>query len=416
MIAFIIIALILSAFFSGSEIAYVSANKLGIEVQKNKGTRRGKILAKFYNDPRGFLSTMLVGNNIALVIFSILLTQLLLPLLSPWLGQGFSFLIVTTLIITLIVLLFGEFIPKTMFRVYSNELIYGLTYPLAFSKFILGIPTWFMTGISNFILKYIIRMPNEEVDEALTRLDLESYVEESFSDDNEEMEADMFKNALNLRQVKVRDCMIPRNEIVHIDKKSKPEEVVQAFIESRHSRLIVIDHDVENIVGYLHHQQMLDNPKQIRHLILDIMYVPEAMSAKDMMSKFINSDTNIACVVDEFGGTAGIITLEDILEEIFGEIEDEHDSEEYVDIQINQNEYRFSGRLEVNHLNDKYDNINIPEGEYHTLSGYIVATSGTIPETGAELEIDHYKFFFEDVSETKIETVRVEIIDEAKEE
>ncbi|GLR18032.1 hemolysin family protein [Portibacter lacus] len=414
MIIYIIIALILSAFFSGSEIAYVSANKLGIEVQKNKGTRRGKILTGFYNNPRNFLSTMLVGNNIALVVFSILITESLRPYLNTWLGEGFYFLLCTTLIITLIVLLFGEFIPKTMFRVYSNEMIYGLTYPLAFFKFILGIPTWFMTSISNFILKYIIRMPNEEVEQALTRLDLESYVEESFSDDNEEMEADMFKNALNLRQVKVRDCMIPRNEIVLIDKRMNPTEVVKTFIESRHSRLIVIDKDVENIVGYIHHQQMLDNPKQIKHLILDIMYVPEAMSAKDMMSKFINSDTNIACVVDEFGGTAGIITLEDILEEIFGEIEDEHDSEDYIDVQVNDREYRFSGRLEVNHLNDKYDNINIPEGEYHTLSGYLVTTSGTIPESGAELELDNYKFIFEDVSETKIETVRVIINDDTE--
>lgn len=415
MIIYIILALLLSAFFSGSEIAYVSANKLGIEVQKNKGTRRGKILAGFYDDPRNFLSTMLVGNNIALVIFSILITEILRPHLSTWLGEGIAFLGCTTLIITLVVLLFGEFIPKTMFRVYSNEMIYGLTFPLAFFKFILTIPTWFMTGISNFILKYIIRMPNEEVDQALTRLDLESYVEESFSDDNEEMEADMFKNALNLRQVKVRDCMIPRNEIIHIDRKSKPEVVVKAFIESRHSRLIVIDGDVENIVGYLHHQQMLDNPKQIKHLILPIMYVPEAMSAKDMMSKFINSDTNIACVVDEFGGTAGIITLEDILEEIFGEIEDEHDSEDYVDIKINDKEYRLSGRLEVNHINDKYEKIDIPEGEYHTLSGYLVTTSGTIPEQGDELQIDQYKFIFEEVSETKIETVRLLILDDNEE-
>ncbi|WP_235298533.1 hemolysin family protein [Portibacter marinus] len=415
MIIYIIIALILSAFFSGSEIAYVSANKLGIEVQKNKGTRRGKILAGFYNDPRNFLSTMLVGNNIALVIFSILVTELLRPQLSNWVGEGLVFLVSTTLIITLVVLLFGEFIPKTMFRVYSNEMIYGMTFPLAFFKYLLIIPTWFMTGISNFILKYIIRMPNEEVDQALTRLDLESYVEESFSDDNEEMEADMFKNALNLRQVKVRDCMVPRNEIIHIDRKAKPEEVVKAFIESRHSRLVVIDGDIENIVGYLHHQQMLDNPKQIKHLILKIMYVPEAMSAKDMMSKFINSDTNIACVVDEFGGTAGIITLEDILEEIFGEIEDEHDSEDYVDIKISEKEFRFSGRLEISHINYKYENINLPEGEYHTLSGYLVTTSGTIPEQGNELQIDQYKFIFEEVSETKIETVRLLILDQKEE-
>lgn len=412
MIAVIIIALILSAFFSGSEIAYVSANKLGIELRKSRGARRGKLLARFYDDPKSFLSTMLVGNNIALVVFSILLTELLRPSLSNLIGEGLVFLLITTLIITLVVLLFGEFLPKTLFRVYANELIYGLTYPLAFFKYLLSIPTWFMTSISNFILKYIVRMPFEEVDEAVTRLDLETFVDESFSDDNDEMEADMFKNALNLGQVKVRDCMIPRNEIIHIDRRSTPEEVIAEFIDSRHSRLIVTDQDIENIIGYIHHQQLLDNPKQIKHLILDIMFVPEAMSAKDMMSKFINSDTNIACVVDEFGGTAGIITLEDILEEIFGEIEDEHDVEDHVETQISDKEYLFSGRLEIDHLNDKYEHINIPEGEYHTLSGYLVMTSGTIPETGTEILIDGFRFVLEQVSDTKIETIRMFIIDE----
>jgi CBS domain containing-hemolysin-like protein len=299
-----------------------------------------------------------------------------------------------------------------MFRLYSNELIYGLTFPLAFFKWILKFPTWIMTTMSNFILKYIIRMPNEEVDEAFTRLDLETYVQESIADDNEALEADIFKNALNLRQVKVRDCMIPRNEIVHLDKKSTPAEAIEVFKESKHSRLIVSDQDIENIVGYIHHQQLLDNPKQIKHLILDIMFVPEAMSAKDMMSKFINSDTNIACVVDEYGGTAGIITLEDILEEIFGEIEDEHDTEDYVEQKIGEMEYRFSGRLEVNYINEKYERINIPEGEYHTLSGYLVMTTGTIPESGAELTADGFRFILEQVSDTKIETVRMIVEDE----
>ena len=412
MIIFVIIlSLLLSAFFSGSEIAYVSANKLGIEVRKNKGARRGQILAGFYENPRNFLSTMLVGNNISLVVFSTLLTGILQGYLGEIFRGDFLFLVSSTLIITVIVLLLGEFIPKTMFRVYANELIYVLVYPLAFFKYFLIVPTWFMTSISNFILKYLFRMPNDDVDEALTRLDLETYVQESFSDDNEELETDMFKNALNLRQVKVRDCMVPRNEIVHIDKRSTPEEVIQAFIASRHSRLVVIDQDIENIVGYLHHQQLIDNPKQIRHLFLDIMYVPEAMSAKDMMSKFINSDTNIACVVDEFGGTAGIITLEDILEEIFGEIEDEHDVEDYVEVIISENEYRFSGRLEISQINEKYDNINIPEGEYHTISGFLVMTSGTIPETGAEIVIENYRFILEQVSDTKIETVRIIVLE-----
>ncbi len=412
MVAIIIISLLLSAFFSGSEIAYISANKLGIEVRKNKGAQRGKILAKFYDNPRNFLSTMLVGNNIALVIFSILITELMSPVFTPLIGEGVLFLLISTIIITVVVLLLGEFIPKTMFRVYSNEMIYGLAYPLAFFKYILIAPTWIMTSISNFILKYIFRMPNAEVDEAYTRLDLETYVDEGFSDNNEEMEADMFKNALNLRQVKIRDCMIPRNEIVQIDKSAKPSEVIKTFIESRHSRLIVVDQDIENIVGYIHHQQLLDNPKKIGHLILEIMYVPEAMSARDMMSKFINSGTNIACVVDEFGSTAGIITLEDILEEIFGEIEDEHDTEDYVEVVISEKEFLFSGRLEVQYLNDKYEGINIPEGEYHTLSGYLVTTSGAIPESGAELVISGHKFIFEQVSDKKIETVRMILEDE----
>ena len=415
MIAIIIISLLLSAFFSGSEMAFVSANKLGIEVRKNKGTRRGRLLAGFYDNPRSFLGTMLVGNNIALVALSILLTELMRPYISNFVGEGLTFLLISTLIITLIVLFLGEFLPKTLFRVYANELIYGLTYPLVFFKYLLVIPTWIMTSLSNFILKNVLRMPDVEIDSALTRIDLESYIEESFPDDNEEMEADMFKNALNLGQVKVRDCMIPRNEIAHIDKRSKPDEVIKAFIECKHSRMIVIDQDIENIEGYIHHQQMIDNPKQIKHLILDIMYVPEAMSAKDMMSKFINSDTNIACVVDEFGGIAGIITLEDILEEIFGEIEDEHDSEHYVEDIISETQYRFSGRLEIHYLNDKYENINIPDGEYHTLSGYLINTSGTIPESGAEIEIGDYRFILEDVSDTKIETVRMVILEEIPE-
>lgn len=412
MIAIIIIALILSAFFSGSEIAFVSANKLGIEVKRNKDVRRGKLLATFYENPKSFLGTMLVGNNIMLVIFTAMVTELLRPYMTPFLGEGFYFLLSTTIVITIVILLLGEFIPKTLFRIYSNELIYFFTYPLFFFKWLLIFPTWMMTSLSTFILKYILRMPNEEVDQAFTRLDLETYVQENISNDNEALETNIFKNALNLRQVKVRDCMIPRNEIVHIEKTATPEEAIEMFIESKHSRLIVIDQDVEDIVGYLHHQQLLNNPKNINPLILEIMFVPEAMSAKDMMSKFINSKTNIACVVDEFGGTAGIITLEDILEEIFGEIEDEHDTEDYIDIQINDMEYRFSGRLEVNYINEKYQHINIPEGDYHTLSGYLVTALGMIPEEGVSLTIDGFNFIFEQVSDTKIETIYMKVEDE----
>lgn len=404
---FIVLTLLLSAFFSGSEIAYISANKLGIEVLKNKGSKRGLILAKFYERPQDFLGTMLVGNNICLVIFTILMTSLIEPLLMPFVGQG-SFLIslLVTLIITVVVLIFGEFLPKTIFRLYSNEMLYRLSYPLSFFKSILLIPSWVMTSLSGLIISKVFGVSMEETQESLTKLDLEHFINDNISEE-EAFDKEILTNALNLGLVKVRDCMIPRTEIVAIDKEATVDDAIEVFKDSRLSRIVVIDSDIDEVRGYIHHQQLLTNPSSIKELPIAMMFVPEAMNAQDLLLRFIKEGVGIACVVDEFGGTAGLITLEDILEEIFGEIEDEHDDEDHIEEQIADNEFLFSGRLEIDQLNEKYIHIDLPEGDYHTLSGYIVMTAGEIPVEGSVIELSGYQFVLEKVSSTKIDLVRV---------
>jgi len=402
----ILIFLALSAFFSGSEIAFLSASKLGVEIRRDKGSKRGAILASFYDRPKWFIATMLVGNNIALVVFTYFMTMLIEPSIISFFGEGISLLLIT-LIITVVVLIFGEFLPKTFFRLYANDVLFFLAFPLLFFKSVLSLPTWITTKFSNGILKYIFRRTMDTDDIALTRMDLEDYIEDKLDDEDEKVDKDILTNALNLHNLKVRDCMIPRTEITEIDIKSSISDLKNTFKQSGYSRILISDGDIENILGYVHHQQLLENPGSIEKLVLDIPFVPEAMNVKDLMLRFIKNGTNISCVVDEFGGTAGIITLEDIIEEIFGEIADEHDDEEFIESVINENEFLFSGRLEIDYLNEKYDNLNLPEGDYQTLSGYIVMTSGNIPEEGAEIALDGFKFILVMVSDTKIETVRV---------
>ncbi len=400
--------LFFSALFSGTEIAFISASKLRVELKKQKGSRKGSILAGFYDNPTRFLGSMLVGNNIALVLFAMIMEELMKPIWEPFLLGPILLLLFNTVLLTIIVLIFGEFLPKTLFRLYANDLLYFLVYPLRALLWLLAIPAWVMTKLSNFLLRFLFRTPVQEVDNVLTRLDLENFIKDSQrTDSEEEIDTELFERALHMRNVKVKECMVPRTEIEDIDVEGTVEELKQLFAETNLSRLIVSEDDIDNVLGYVHHQQMLYNPQTIKSLVLDIPFVPEAMRARDLLNKFIKERGSIACVVDEYGGTAGIITLEDILEEIFGEIEDEHDQEEYVETQVSETEYIFSGRLEIDYLNEKYEHLDFPEGDYTTLSGYLVMTTATIPEPGAEIELDDYKFILELVSDTKIETIRV---------
>lgn len=404
----IIIFLLLSGFFSGSEIAFVSASKLGIEIKREEGSRQGSILGGFYDKPDDFLGTMLVGNNISLVILTYFMTELLEPLISTFISSQGLLLFIDTVLITILVLMFGEFLPKTLFRLFANESLYYLAYPLKFFKVLLKIPTYLMLGVTNIFMKFFIKGANERLTEALTRIDLHHYIEETVSDFNEDIDKEIFTNALQLNSLKVRDCLVPRPEIIHMDISSSVDELIALFKETKVSRILISDGDVEQIVGYIHHQYLLSNPTSIKKTVLEIPYVPETMNAKDLMLEFINENTNIACVVDEFGGTAGIITLEDILEEIFGEIEDEHDMEDHIEIRVSENELILSGRLEIDYLNETYEGLDLPLGDYHTLSGYLVMTGGKIPDNeGDTIEMDGFTFIIEKLSDTKIETIRI---------
>lgn len=403
----VLITLLLSGFFSGSEIAYLSANKLSLQVLKNKGSKKGQILTVLYNDPKSFISTMLVGNNIVLVMYTIFFSSVFTPLLHMFLPEGsFAVSFLTTAVLTIIIVIFGEFLPKTIFRLYANELIYRLARPLRFFTWILLVPSWLLTKTSNMVIRLIFGRIESNDDNNITKLDLEHYIQSNVNEEKE-IDKEILANALNLNLLKVRDCMIPRNEIVFIDKSDDLQTVKETFITSKHSRLIVTDGEVENVVGYFHHQQLFKNISSIKRNIMDIDFVPEVMNVQDLLYKFIKSGTNIACVVDEFGGTAGIITLEDILEEIFGEIADEHDEEDFTDKMISENEFIFSGRIELGFINSKYKQLNLPEEEYVTLSGYIVMTHGSIPEVGEEIVLENYRFIILSKSDTKIEEVRV---------
>jgi len=419
----IIIFLLLSALFSGTEIAFVSASKLRIELKRNKGNRRGRILSHFYDKPAEFLATMLVGNNIALVVFTTLMTAVLTDIINRYfnLVTDAPLLFINTLLITIIILIFGEFLPKTLFRLFADQILYFLAIPIRIFQFILAIPAWLMTKLSNFLLGAILKTPVEHTTNIITRLDLEQFIRdtriESTSEEDISIDTELFENALHLKKIKVRECMIPRKEIEAIEVSASLEELREVFVESYHSRIIVTkDGDIDKVLGYVHHQQLLKDPRRLRDIVIDIPIVPEVMRARDLMNLLIKKRINIACVVDEFGGTSGIITLEDILEEIFGEIEDEHDQEEYVEDQIGEDEYLFSGRLEISYLNEKYENLNFPEGDYHTLSGYLVMTNENIPQQGEVITLDDYQFNLELVSDTKIELIRVTKLNAGNEE
>ncbi len=313
-ILLVILTLLLSAFFSGTEIAYISANKLSVEVLKNKGSKKGLVLTELYKDPKTFLSTLLVANNISLVMYTILFSSLVTPLFEMFLPAGsvavsFS----TTIVLTLVILVFGEFLPKTLFRLFANELIFRLAYPLKFISWLLLVPSWLITKTSNLVIRLLFGNVEVDDDSIITKLDLEHYIQSNVNEEKD-FDKEILTNALNLNQLKVRDCVIPRNEIIFIDKSDDIATVKNAFITSKHSRLIVVDGDVENILGYIHHQQLFKNLTNIKKHILEIEFVPEVLNVQDLMYKFIKNGTNIDCFVDEFGVTAGIITLEDILE------------------------------------------------------------------------------------------------------
>ena len=415
MLIFLIITfLLLSALFSGTEIAFISASKLRVELSKKRDTINSRIMGGFYDKPNKFISTLLVGNNIALAFFT-LLFEVLLEGLIP-IESAPARLLLYTFISTFIVLIVGEFLPKTIFKHLADQAIYFFAIPLRAIQSFLFVPSWIMNRISNFLLKYVFGASTENVQYEITKMDLGHFIKNSSKESDDEINTDIFEKALHLEDQKVKSCMVPRTEIEAVDITNSIEELLELIKRTSLSRILVTsDSDINDILGYVHHQQLLKHPKNIKSIMLDIPFVPEAMRIRDLLNKFIKENISIACVVDEYGGTAGIVTMEDIVEEIFGEIEDEHDQEEYVEQQLSETEFIFSGRLEITYLNEKY-NLNFPDGEYTTLSGYLVMTSESIPEKNSEIELNGYKFIIELVGETKIDTIRVIKLEQEDEE
>jgi CBS domain containing-hemolysin-like protein len=408
---YILFALLFSAFFSGLEIAFVTSNKLRFELDKKQRNLTSAILSVFYRNPQQFISTMLVGNNISIVIYGLLMAKVMTPWLSP-LGNQFVITLVQTIFATVVVLLTGEFLPKTIFRINPNLwmrvfsgllfFFYVVLYPV--SRF----STWLSMGILKMFKVHISQTTQENV---FTRIDLNYLIQETFENKENEKELEnevkIFQNALDFSKVKLRDCYVPRTEIVALEFNSSLEVLKQTFIETGLSKIPIYKGDVDNIIGYIHSSEMFEHEKDWKKQINQIPIVPENMAAQKLMKTFMLQKKSIAVVVDEFGGTAGIVTLEDIMEEIFGEIEDEHDTRDYLAKKINDNEYLFAGRTEVKTINAKF-NLNIPEADdYETIAGFILHNHQHFPKVNEVIRIGKFTVKCVKITNNRIELVKI---------
>lgn len=415
LIWYIVGCIVLIGFFAGTEIAFISANKLNIELRKKQGTFSGRILARFMERPAEFIGTSLIGINVLLVIYGSLMTQLTANFLnsfSPPFDSQYVHLILDTLFATFIILVFAEFLPKAIFRARAEQVLVIFALPMQLMYTVLYPLAKVFVSMSEFILKYLLNVRIREDKQVFNRVDMEAFVKQTLhghENDTADVNTELFENALYLVNVKIRKCMIPRNEVEAVDVNTPIREVRDKFIATKLSKIIVYDGNIDNIVGYLHHLDLNRRPKTIREVLHTISAVPEAMSAVDLMNLFTKERKSIAWVIDEFGGTAGIVTMEDVLEEIFGDINDEYDVEEYVEKQISENEFIFSGRLEIDYLNEKYG-FTFPTDESETLSGYIIANHETIPKIKERIIFDRYEFDVLLVTDTRIETVKLKIL------
>jgi len=407
----ILLTLLSSAFFSGMEIAFVSANKLRIELQNKQGLLSAKILSSFMKYPSRFIGTMLVGNNIALVIYGIVMAKILEPVIRIVTTSEITIFIIQTVLATLLILVTAEFIPKTLFRINPNRILNFFAVPVWVIYYLLYPLVYIIIGISELTLKKIFKVEFSEGKPVFGRIDLDNIIKESTSakDLKEEVEPEIqiFRNALDFSNVKLRECMIPRTEIVALDVNESIDILRQNFVDTGLTKILIYRDDIDHIIGYTHSYELFKKPQSIKSILLPISMVPETMPANELLKMLIKQRKSIAVVVDEFGGTSGIITIEDVMEEIFGEIMDEHDIVKLIEKQINDGEYLLSGRLEIDYLNEKY-NLDLPESEeYETLSGLIIHYHESIPELNEHIKVDGFLFTITDVSETRIEQVNL---------
>jgi putative hemolysin len=411
-IVWFIVTLLMMGFFAGIEMAFYSVNRFGIELRKKQGRQDAILLSKYFENPELFLSTMLIGFTLFLVSFALLFTTITEPLWNT-LGLKYESVRVGLNIVlaTFVVLILGEFIPRAIFRAHSNILLTRIVWLInVFHQLLQPIARIFL-AMADWTLQYIFNVRVRETKDGLSGGTSETLFQQNNDSDfeAEDMNTELFENALELPKVKIRQCLVPRKEVVGVDLTCTVEEARQKFIETKLSKLIVYEKTIDNMVGYIHQLDLFKAPTDLQSILLPIPAVPESMSATDLIGKFTKERKSIAWVVDEFGGTAGIVTMEDVLEEIFGEIHDEYDSEEFVEKRLAENEYIFSGRLEVDYISEKYD-IDFPDDESETLSGFIISHHETIPQQKERIIIDDFEFDILSVSDTRIEMVKMKIL------
>lgn len=411
----ILSSLLFSAFFSGMEIAFISANRFKIEIDNKNGGYKESLLAYFTKKPAWFIGSMLLGNNIAIVIYSLYMAILLEPYLLKISVNSPVILILQTLISTFFVLIFAEFLPKVIFRINSNKILNLFSIPLIILYSILWLPTLIIISISEFILLIFIGKRDDKNESiAFKKIDLDNYLEQLTQDinikENIENEVMIFQNALNFSDVIARDCMVPRNEILAFELEDNIENLKNKFIETGYSKILIYKETIDNIIGYVHNIELFKKPKNIKSMLLPVNIIPETITANNILEQLINKKRSVAVVVDEFGGTAGMLTMEDVIEEIFGEIIDEHDSKEITHIKINDNEFEFSGRIEIDYINETY-HLKLPiEENYETLGGFIINHTENIPKKGDVISIDNFRIIIKEVSNTRVEWIKLLVI------
>ncbi len=411
--AIIVFALIASAFFSGLEIAFITSNKLRVELESKQGNLFAGIVSYFNRYPANFLGTMLLGNTVALVVFGIYMEERLRPLLIPVIRSRALLLLVQTFLSTLLILVTAEFLPKNVFRINPNRILNFFALPLFVIYWALYPLVFLVIGLSEFVLTSVFRVKLDKERVAFGRVDLDNYVREGIKVDRKQevdTEIKIFRNALDFANVKARECMIPRTEIVAIEVLESVDKLKEKFIQTRLSKILVYTDTIDNIIGYVHSHELFKQPKTIREVLLPVNIVPESMPASEVLTLFIQQRKSIAVVVDEFGGTSGMLTMEDVMEEIFGEIEDEHDKDELVERKLGPREYLFSGRLEIDYLNERYK-LNLPSVEdFETLSGLIIHFHESIPQLAEEISIPGFLFKISAVGHNRIEQVWVKVV------
>ena len=406
-IVIILTTLVLSAFFSGFEIAYVSSNKVHIEILKKQEGLIANILTRLTYRPSKLLATMLVGNNVALVMYGFEMGKVMTLLLPPF----FQNVLWHTIISTLIILITAEFMPKVFFQIYANQLLKLFAIPAYFFYLLFYPFSSFIIWISDFVLRVFFKTKGDYVPLSFTKVELVDYISEQMGNapKKEEVDAEvqMFQNALEFSGVKAREIMIPRTEIVAVDLNETIENLIATFVSSGFSKILIYNENIDDIVGYVHSFDMFKKPKTIKEVLIPVVTIPETIQINEVLNLLMRKRKSMAVVLDEYGGTSGIVTLEDIVEELFGEIEDEHDKDKFIEEKISDDEYLFSARLEVDYINETY-HLNLPESEeYETLSGLILLHTEEIPTQGETISLPPFVFSIEACSQTRIETVRI---------